>query len=149
MMGGMMPAGIGQMENVVKVANATIGDTSSVDSEFDKALAYLSSAEQKAYEREDNAIQRSVADMKAAGINPILGFTGAGAAASSAAGTALSARQDLSSTAMSAKAQLQMQKMANIVSIVSSAIGLAGGNIGKFASVGSNAYQSTAYGFRK
>lgn len=70
---------------------------------------------QHAEMREDTAIQRAVADMKSAGINPILGFSGAGAA-SSAAGA----------TDVSAEAQIKAQKIAGIVSIVSSALGLAG-----------------------
>lgn len=74
-----------------------------------------SSALEHAEMREDTAIQRAVADMKSAGINPILGFSGAGAA-SSAAGA----------SDVSAQAQIKAQKIAGIVSIVSSALGLAG-----------------------
>lgn len=66
--------------------------------------------------REDTAVQRVVEDMKSAGINPVLGFTGAGAA-SSAAGA----------SSVSAQAQLKAQKIAGIFSIVSSALSLAGG----------------------
>lgn len=78
------------------------------------------SAEAIAETREDTAIQRAVADMKSAGINPVLGFTGAGAA-SSAAGA----------SSVSAQAQLKAQKIAGIFSIVSSALSLAGGLFGK------------------
>lgn len=78
------------------------------------------SALQHAEMREDTAIQRAVADMKSAGINPILGFSGAGAA-SSAAGA----------SDVSAQAQIKAQKIAGIFSIVSSALGLAGNLVGK------------------
>lgn len=76
---------------------------------------YYDSALQHAEMREDTAIQRAVNDMKSAGINPILGFSGSGAA-SSAAGA----------SNVNAQAQLRAQKIASLVSIVSSAIGLVG-----------------------
>lgn len=75
----------------------------------------ISQALEHAEQREDTAIQRAVADMKAAGINPILGFSGASSASSNASTSNLGARSNL-----------EVAKIAGLINIVSSAIGLAG-----------------------
>lgn len=95
----------------------------------------ISSALGHAEMREDTAVQRAVKDMTRAGINPILGFTGTGSASSAA-----------SSANVSADAQIKAQKIAGIVSIVSSALGLAGSFAG-LKNGASSAYQNTNFGF--
>lgn len=115
MMSGMS-TGIG-----TATANTLAGDDY-----YDSALAH-------AEMREDTAVQRAVTDMKAAGINPILGFTGTGAASSAA-----------SSSNVSAQASIKAQKIASLIGIVSSAMSLAAGIPGL-----SNAYHGTNIGFRK
>lgn len=97
----------------------------------------MSSALSHAEMREDTAVRRAVKDMTLAGINPILGFTGTGSASSSA-----------SSANVSADAQIKAQKIAGIVSIVSSALGLAGAAVGNYRGV-SSAYQNTGIGFHR
>lgn len=90
------------------IGNATANTLTGSNDYYDSALAH-------AEMREDTAVQRAVADMKSAGINPILGFTGTGAAQSAA-----------SSSNVTAQAQIKAEKIAGIVNIVSSALGLAG-----------------------
>lgn len=91
------------------IGTATANTLAGSNAYFDSALAH-------AEMREDTAVQRAVADMKAAGINPILGFTGTGAASSAA-----------SSSNVSAQASIKAQKIASLIGIVSSAMSLAAG----------------------
>ncbi len=66
-----------------------------VDKAVSSAQAYEYEALKHAEMREDTAIQRQVADLKAAGLNPVLAATGGYTGASSAAATkALSSDSD-------------------------------------------------------
>ena len=97
----------------VAIDSPTSGNSSSIMSVqpyYDSALAHSEY-------REDTAIRRAVNDMKAAGINPILGFTGTGASSSSASSA-------LGSSNISANAHLKAQQAASLVSFISSALAI-------------------------
>lgn len=67
-----------------------------------------------------NIIKQTMADLKDAGLNPVLGLE-----------SGLSASSSAFSAETSAKAQVKAQKIAGLFSIISSAMSLAGGMFGK------------------
>lgn len=108
------------MNSMAPTIGSGVTDTlSRVSDTMSDAYTSDNSALAHAEFRDDTAIDRELAALKRNGINPILGFTGNGASSAAASAT------------ISGQAQLKAQKIAGIVNIVSSALGLAGGVLGR------------------